>query len=155
MLGLLGANWKLIAGAVAITAVFGAGWTVNGWRYEAEYREAEREIFDEIAERRAALVAEFEDLRQVDDLARSIMATDLVDMRARNDALQAEIETASLVKTEPQVVIQWRDRVVREESDEICGPPVLANPFSVEFVQLFNKSTDQRGRPMPGTDSSG
>lgn len=155
MLGLLGANWKLIAGAVAIAAVFGAGWTVNGWRYEAEYREAELAIFDEIAERRADLLAEFEDLRGADELARSLMATDLATLRARNDDMQDQLEAVSLAKTEPEVVIQWRDRVVSEEDDEICGKPLLANPFGAEFVRLFNESADQRGGPVPGTDTTG
>lgn len=155
MLGLLGANWKIIAGAAAIAAIFGAGWQTNGWRYEAQYRDAEKEIFEQIEERRAELLAEFETTRQADDVARAALTSDLAGLRSRNTELQAQIQTASLAKTEPEVQIQWRDRVVREETDELCGPPVLANPFSLDFVRLFNESADQRSGPVPGADSPG
>ena len=153
-MGFLTGNWKMIAAGFAVVAIFTAGWKVNGWRYEAEYREAELAIFDEIAERRAVLLAEFEDLRQGDDLARAIMATDLAAQRARADQLASELESASLVKTETEIVVQWRDRVVTEDADEICGKPVLANPFGAEFVRLFNESADQRGGPVPGADTT-
>jgi hypothetical protein len=155
VLGLLAGNWKILAAAGAVALIFLAGWKTNGWRYEAQYRAAEKQIFEEIAERRDELLEEFETTRAADQDARLALNVDLADLRAVNQALGAEIDAASLAKTEPEIVIQWRERVVREESDEICGPPVLANPFGPEFVRLFNQSADRSSGSVPGADPPG
>lgn len=154
-MGFLLANWKIAAGAAAIAAVFLAGWKVNGWRYEAEYAEAFETIQEQLAERRTELLVEFEETRQTDQAARAAMSSDLSALRARNDELQDQVDSTLLVKSEPEIVVQWRERIVREEIDETCGPPVLANPFGPEFVRLYNESSDQRSGSVPGADPAG
>ena len=136
-LPLLRKHWRIIAVAVALCVVFGAGWKVNGWRWESRV-ESERAARQEaitaaVVQREAELREAFRVQQDAADAVARGLARDLHALRDRNDALQAEIDTAPL--TQPLATdVTCTDN----ETGEIRE--VQPNPFSGNFVDLWNRA---------------
>ena len=154
MLGALLGQWKLIAAVAGVAGLFFAGWTVNGWRWESRIADAERQHAADVREAQARVRAEWDAQRLIDEANRDGLNSDLERLRNVNTRLNQELADAQLVKPETVIETQWRDRVVTEEV-EVCGPPTLANPFSAQFVGLFNDSASRNAGGLPGADPSG
>ena len=143
-------NWKLIAGAGLAIGAFLLGWNINGNRWESKWNAAVAARAAAVEDERIRLRQEFEEQRREDDAAREGLARTLADLRQRNVRLQNDLTSAQLVREpDPQVVVEWRERVIREEID--CSVPILANPFGADFVRLYNDSAN-RGIGLPGAD---
>jgi len=145
MMGLLLSNWKLLAAGIVLASVFYGGWTVNGWRWESKWQTAVATQQSIVEQLRKEHERAFHAQRERDQAARESLMADLSGLREQNDGLLLRLENASLVR-EPEV--RWRERV---ETDETACTPILANPFSADFVRLFNDSAN-RGAAMPGAD---
>ena len=129
LLPMLKKHWKPVAVAVVLLAAFVAGWRINGDRWEAKVATERAERQTAVTE--AVLAREVElrkawnaDLRVATAVAVAL-ESDLAEIRVRNSALSAEIDTRSLVK--PTVI-----------SCDTTGETVNANPFSDDFVDLWN-----------------
>lgn len=123
---LLRRHWKLGVGALLVLGAFGTGWKVNGWRYEAAEADRQAEIARVVAERTEALRAEYEALQRFSDRNAEMYESRITLLRRHSDELETELESATLSKP------------ITCEKADADTPPGASNPFSADFVRLWN-----------------
>ena len=91
---------KAVIGAAVFAVVFGAGWMVNQWRWDAKYEARENQLLKEVQDAQAA-AQKIYDLRKADaDAAQQKYSTDTAALNARINALKEKLKNAQL--TVPQ-----------------------------------------------------
>lgn len=93
---------KLGAIVILCSALFGAGWHVNDWRWEAKESKQRQALLDQIEKERAVWEAE----RQRWELASQITAGHLSNLETQKDTLLATLNGLRLtrtIKVEPNV----------------------------------------------------
>lgn len=126
------AKLKITAIVVAATGVvaFGAGWSVNGWRLEAKFAEAQIVAIEEYKRQNAILMQEHAEQVERDTTARIALRATIRESDAKARQLQASLKAATLAKPQPQIL------TVEGE----CNAQVDHNPISDKFVELWNSS---------------
>ncbi len=147
MLAALLANWKILVAVGGALALFGTGWTVNGWKHDAAMKRAETAHQQDVREAQAKVFAEWDEQRKKDDARRTALTKDLNRLKVVNSRLQTEVSDAQLVKPITVVEERWRETG--------CEAPVLANPFTADFARLFNQSANRYAGGLSEADSEG
>lgn len=137
---------KIAAAALVVALVFGAGWTVRGWRCDA----AQTDLMRDQAEQRDEAIRDWKATAEAEkkraDAKRGDYYRSKAELEARLSGLEEELKNARLAPTPPP----------GQELD-----PDL--PFSREFVRLWNDAihaangspADPKAGPgVSGTDTS-
>lgn len=136
-------KYRLIAGAVVtvtlLGAVFTAGWQFNGWRLKAKMAERETEIAAAYEQRRAELLSEYGRQARADEEAIATLVRRLAANRQATNQLEEELRNIQLTPDDPIV-----ERVIVPGDCENDQPEiVIANPFTPDFVRLWNQSANR------------
>lgn len=126
---------KYIAVVVFLVVIFYGGMRYERNKYERKELELAQEVAEQIAQREREIRDEYAKQQEVDAEARLTLQRDLATIRQREKHLLEQLRTAELVKP--------ADKVVVERIKEIPGecPQVIANPFSDDFVRLWNDAS--------------
>lgn len=126
-------NWKLFAALGLATALFLGGWYTNGWRWEAKFADAAIAATQEYEAIQQKLNAEFAAQLEVDENARRKLAAALKSTRTHASALEKEARSLRLTQS----------RIPDETSPTgECNVETIHNPFSDNFVRLWNASAN-------------
>lgn len=129
MLGLLTGPWGLYIKIVLVAAVFFAGWTVNGWRLEASYKDAQLDAMVIMAEKRE-------------------------EAEAKNQTLSAELEKS---RNEKRIVYRNVTQQVDRIIDRPVYRNECLDPDGLRAVNtaLAGKAEapSQPDKPMPAPDT--
>ena len=137
---------KLIGAAVAVSLIFGAGWKINGWRLNAKFAKTQEAVIADYEERQRELNEQAREQAARDETAREALSRDLQESRARTLALETELETIQLTPIDPVIERVLVPGDCTNDQPEV----VLANPFSDDFVRLWNQSGEPpAGSPTP------
>jgi len=127
---------RLIGAGVAVVLLFGAGWQVNGWRLNAKFAKSEAAAVAAFEERRAELLAEYKEKARRDQTARLALQEALDTNRTKTASLEEELARTTLTPTAPHI-----ERVlIPGDCDNGQPTVVIANPFTDDFVRLWNDS---------------
>lgn len=143
---LKGFNWiriALIAGMAV--SIFGLGYMYSNQKHAEHTADVQKEITARIVAREAELRDEFAARLAVESAARNALQKDLTTIRNNRNELLDRIDEMELTKP----VADIRCEGVLENDDESVQI-VLANPFTADFVRMWNDAS--RGR-LPGTDT--
>lgn len=136
-------SWKPIVAIASAALVFAAGWQVNGWRLKNEMRKNELALARAYEARRSELLAEYERQAAADEAARLALSRNLEDARTRTALLEEELERTRLTPNPAAVRVE---RVLVPGDCANDQPEVvLANPFTADFVRLWNQSASDFG----------
>ena len=127
-----------IAAAVVASVAFGAGWSVNGWRLNAIFNKAQVAATEEFDRRQKALYEEHAKQLERDTLARVALSRRLQESRSTTAELTRKLESVQLSPKSP--VIKTVIQPGECKDGQITPEVVLANPFSPDFVRLWNTS---------------
>lgn len=108
-----------------VLATFGAGWTTNGWRYQARIAASEADLIEAYSKQRDRYLQEYREQQTTDQAAVQRLSDDLQTLRNQRRALQNRLRDAAVVKS----------------SDEICNGDGSGNPFGDDFSRLWNDAT--------------
>ena len=134
-----------IIGVVGTAVGFGAGWAVNGWRLEAKFAEAQVAAIETYKGLQKEVNERFVAQAKVDMATRIALAEELLATRSYTEELERELESVTLTAKTP--------RIEQVLTDGECGAKVvIANPFSDDFVRLWNASASGSG---PGGPAAG
>lgn len=137
--------WKPAAAIALLALSFGAGWQTNGWRMGEKIENAKAEQLAAFEKRRSELLAAHAEQQERDQAARVALSRDLEAARSDAARLAAEVETLRLTPSSPVI-----ERVLVPGDCESGQPEVvLANPFSDDFVRLWNESALAARSPTP------
>jgi len=131
---LLKKYWKYGALAIVLFGAFTIGKRWEAAKYEKERAEMATAVSKAIIAREQAIRAEHQAQLLVDADARESLATDLATLRTRERDLLTMVDELSLVKPITNVVVEGC------EENEAGEQVVLANPFSDDFVELWNEA---------------
>jgi hypothetical protein len=137
---LKGFNWiriALIAGMAA--SIFGLGYMKASQVHAKHEADVQKEITAAFVAKEAELREEFAARLAVERAARSELQNDLTGIREHRDVLIEGIRNAQLSKTVADIHCEG----VLENTDDSIKI-VLANPFTADFVRLWNDAS--RGR---------
>lgn len=123
---------KLIGASIGAALLIMLGWYANGVRWENKYQARELELSQAYDKKRDELMAKWEAQREADQVARSDLIQSLESVRDFSATLQTELRRTRLTPTTP--------RVERMECSDEGTPVAIANPFSGDFVRLWNDS---------------
>jgi len=143
---LKGLNWiriALIAGMAV--SIFGLGYMYANQKHAEHEADVQKQITAAVVAKEKALREEFAVTLERERVARLSLQNDLTQIREHRDSLLDRIEDAELTKPVADISCEG----VLENNDENVRV-VLANPFTDDFVSLWNDAS--RGR-LPGTDS--
>lgn len=131
-----------VIGVVALGIGFTGGWKTNGWRLGEQIADQKAAVHQAYEEKRTALLAEFTVQLEQDATARLALSQDLRNSQAREAGLLKEVETLQLSKSDPLIVVETVVETITEvvEGECIATDIVIANPFSNDFVRLWNES---------------
>lgn len=144
---LKGFNWIRIAllAGMAVT-IFGMGYLYAGQKHAEHEADVQKEITAAVVAKEKALREEFAVRLAEEEAARSSLQSDLTVIRENRDRLLDRIDEMELTKPVSEV----RCEGLMENDDENVRV-VLGNPFTSDFVSLWNDAS--RGR-LPGTDTN-
>jgi hypothetical protein len=144
-----GLNWIRIALIAALAAtIFGMGYMYAGKKHAEHEADVQKAITEAVAEKEKELRREYEARLEEESLARAALFTDLEAIRDHRDSLIDGIRRAQLTKPVSEVRVE----ACLEGDDDV--QVVIANPFSDDFVRLWNDGS--RGRLSgadPGTET--
>jgi hypothetical protein len=143
---LKGFNWiriALIAGMAV--SIFGLGYMYASQKHAEHAADVQKEITAAVVAKEKALRAEFEVRLEAERVARLSLQNDLTVIRENRDRLLDRIDEMELTKPVSEV----RCEGLMENDDENVRV-VLGNPFTADFVSVWNDAS--RGR-LPGTDT--
>lgn len=128
--------WKPIAASAFAVLLFAAGWKASSVRWEAKVLKAEQKAQIAYEAARDRLFQEWDTQRIADEAARVALSQQLSDARTQTSQLEEELRSVRLTPVEPVI------ETVLVPGDCESGQPevVLANPFSPDFVRLWNDS---------------
>jgi hypothetical protein len=134
----MGLQTSAIIGVASIGIGFGSGWMVNGWRWEAKFAEMQSATIQVYEKKQKELNAQFAEQLERDTTARMALSQMLQQTRSKAASLEIELETLSLSPSSPQIetVVLAGECKNGEEQPAV----VIANPFSPDFVRLWNTS---------------
>lgn len=140
-----------VIGVVALGIGFTGGWKVNGWRLGEQIADEKAAVHQAFEIKRTELFAEFTVQREKDVTARLALSQDLRKSQAREAGLLKEVETLQLSKSDPQIVVETVVETITEvvQGECIATEIVIANPFSNDFVRLWNESSSGAGAGSP------
>lgn len=115
-------NMRTVGIVAVILAIFAAGWTVNGWRYRAKMEAQRAEIANDYAKQNALFMQKYREQVKRDQTAAEALSADLERVRQERRALEERLHSAAVVK----------------DYDQICIDGGSGNPFSGDFVRLWN-----------------
>jgi hypothetical protein len=115
---------------VASAVSFGAGWSVNGWRLEAKFAEAQIAAIEEWKNQQAILIEKHTAQVKRDTTARIALSATISESRAKTRQLQESLKRATLAKPKPEIL------TIQGE----CNAQIDFNPISDQFVSLWNSS---------------
>ncbi len=133
---------KIALIAVAAFFLFVGGCQYANVKNDAEWIDYEREKATAIAERVKELNAEWNIRLHEEETARAILQGDLNVIRQHRDSLIEGIRNAQLTKPIEDVNIE-----ACLETDDENVKLVIANPFSADFVSLWNDASRGVGGP--------
>jgi hypothetical protein len=143
---LKGLNWiriALIAGMAV--SIFGLGYMKASQVHAKHEADVQKEITAAVVAKEKELREEFAVRMETERVARLSLQNDLTMIRESRDTLLDRIEEMELTKP----VADIRCEGVLENDDDSVQI-VLANPFTADFVSVWNDAS--RGR-LPGTDT--
>lgn len=137
-------KYKILIVVGALAVCFYSGAKVSTWKHQAEQAKIEQQFKDDLEKQRSEILAQWEQQKKSDDLARQNLLASLEQIRNKNDQLLEDLNNVEIV--EPETVVKWRERVVQAN----CSEQSLAgfNPFGAEFVRLYNRASSQ-GSNLP------
>jgi len=140
-----------VIGVVALGIGFTGGWKVNGWRLGEQIADEKAAVHQAFEIKRTELFAEFTVQREKDVTARLALSQDLRKSQAREAGLLKEVETLRLSKPDTEIVVETvvETRTVEVEGECVATSVVIANPFSNDFVRLWNESASGSGTRSP------
>lgn len=145
-------NWKLIGALVISVGLFVSGWLVNGWRLGEQIANQKVEVALAYEAKRTELLAEYTVLQEKDTTARLALSRTLAATRAREAGLLKELDDLKLLPPVVEIKVERVVETVTEVVDGECTATttVIANPFSAEFVRVWNASADgsSAGNPI-------
>jgi len=115
-------NLRVVGIVAVLVFIFGAGWTVNGWRYRAKMEHERAEIAKNYAKQHELFMQKYRDQQARDQAAAEALSSDLERIRTQRTELEAALRGAAVVKPH----------------DEICKDGGSGNPFGPDFVRLWN-----------------
>jgi len=115
---------------VASAVAFGAGWSVNGWRLEAKFAEAQIAAIEVWKAEQDILIEKHTAQVKRDTTARIALTATIAESDAKARRLTESLKLAKLAKPVPQIL------TIEGE----CNAQVDYNPISYEFVRLWNDS---------------
>jgi hypothetical protein len=127
--------WKFGAVGILLMGAFLMGQRWEQAAYEKERTSAAEAIAVAISTREKAIRAEHQAQLAADAEARSALAFDLAGLRTRERELVSRIDELNLVKPITNLVVEGCTE------DEEGLRVVLANPFSDDFVRVWNESS--------------
>lgn len=136
-----------VIGVFALGIGFTGGWKTNGWRLGEQIADEKAAVHQAYEEKRTALLAEFTVQLEQDATARLALSQDLRNSQAREAGLLKEVETLQLSKPDTLIVVETVVETLTEvvEGECIATDIVIANPFSNDFVRLWNESAGGTG----------
>lgn len=126
--------WKFAALAIVLFGAFTVGKRWEAAKYEKERADMATAVSKAIIAREKQIRIEHQAQLVVDTTARESLQTDLATLRTRERDLLGMVDELSLVKTITTVVVEGCEN--NEEGQRV----VLANPFTDDFVQLWNEA---------------
>jgi len=132
----MGIQTSAIIGAAAIAIGFGGGWQVNGWRLNSKMAKMQVDTIKVYEERQKVLNQEFAEQIERDTTARMALSQRLQQTRTKAAGMERELETLRLSPTSPRI----ETVLVPGDCDAGQKEVVVANPFSDDFVRLWNSS---------------
>lgn len=135
---MMGLQTSAIIGVASIGIGFGGGWMVNGWRWEAKFAEMQSATIQVYEKKQKELNAQFAEQLERDTTARMALSQMLRQTRTKAAGMERELETLKLTPSSPQIetVIQAGECKNGQDKPAV----VIANPFSPDFVRLWNTS---------------
>lgn len=127
--------WKFAAVGILLLGAFMMGKRWEQAAYEKERADIAEATSIAIVAREAEIMRKHKIQVQLDADARGALQADLSALRTRERELVSEIDDLNLVK--PIADLQIEGCAENEEGTQV----VLANPFSVDFVRVWNESS--------------
>lgn len=144
---LKGFNWiriLLIAG-IAVS-IYGLGYMKASAVHAKHEADVQKEITAAVVAKEKQLREEFLVRLDVERAARTMLENDMTALRANRDQLIEAVRLAQLTKPVSAITVEGC-----METDDENVRVVLGNPFTDDFVRLWNDAS--RGR-LPGTDTN-
>jgi C4-dicarboxylate-specific signal transduction histidine kinase len=142
---LKGLNWIRIALLAGIAvSIFGLGYMYSDKQHAEHEADVQKQITAAVVAKEKKLREEFRARLDVERAARTMLENDLFAIRANRDQLIEAVRLAQLTKPVSAITVEGC-----MESDDENVRVVLGNPFTDDFVRLWNDAS--RGR-LSGTD---
>ena len=142
--GVLRKHWKIFVAVVILLGVFFAGVKYSDAKHARQRAYEAEQVAKAITAREQALREQHRLEMEREAEARVSLQTDLATLRQREKTLIEGIRTAQLTKPPTSLICE----AIVEEDDE--KKIIVANPFSSDFVRLWNETS--RNTPSPNPD---